>query len=81
MDPTEIVHTLGSLSSKIDGVNRRLDDHIGTEERWRREILQAVNDIQATLHEATGAKKLFVWVLGVVIAAIALAKGWVIGNK
>ena len=68
-------------------MNGRLDDHIAAEEAFQKDIqafqkdiLAAVREINETLSQATGAKRMLVWLLGLVFAAIALAKGWVPGR-
>jgi len=80
MDPDRVAESIGELRSEVRAVNGRLDDHIATEELFQRDILKAVQEINETLSQATGAKRMLVWLLGLVFAAIALAKGWVPGR-
>lgn len=81
MEPSEVAQALGALGADVRAVNNRLTDHI-IEERARDDVLfKAVKDIQDTLSQAIGAKRLLVWVLGALFAAIALAKGWVFPSK
>lgn len=77
----EISSRLGELSAQVQGVNARLTDHIEAEEAFQKDIRDAIEEINKLLSEATGARKVLVWLLGIVIAAAALAKGWVFGGK
>ena len=76
----DVAHQMGMVKAEIAGVNQRLTDHIMAEEQFQAEILEAVRSIEKTLSEATGARKFAVWLIAVCFAAVALAKGWVIGK-
>ena len=80
MDDDQIAASLGELRAEIRHVNSRIDEHIAAEELFQRDILKAVQEINETLSQATGAKRMLVWILALVFSAIALAKGWVPGR-
>jgi hypothetical protein len=69
---------LGTLSAQIHAVDTRLTDHVTAEDADRTEIMVQLKFINDTLSQANGARKIFVWLLATLFAAVALAKGWVI---
>lgn len=76
MEASQLGKELGEMSAKITATDKRISEHISAEEKIVHEIfaqLKAINDL---LSQATGARKVLVWVLGTVIAALLLAKGW-----
>ena len=66
MDQAELGEVLGGLTAKIAAVE------LQQTEIFR--MLQLIND---TLSQAKGAQRIFVWIIGTLFAAVALAKGWV----
>ena len=77
MEKDEFLRALDTLDDRIDTLGMRLSEHIAEERERDTLILAAVQKIENTLSEAKGAKRLLVWLLGVLFAAIALAKGWI----
>lgn len=77
MEASQLGKELGEMAARINATDKRITDHISSEEKTVQEIftqLKAINDL---LSQATGARKVLVWILATVIAAIALAKGWI----
>ena len=77
METDEFRQALGALETRIETIKDRLFEHMAEERERDTLILASVQKIENTLSEAKGAKRLLVWLLGVLFAAIALAKGWI----
>lgn len=77
MEASQLGKELGEMAAKIDSAHKRLTEHIAAEQDVLREIFGQLKQINDLLSQATGARKVLVWILATVIAAIALAKGWI----
>ena len=68
----------GELSARMESIDKRITDHIDSEGAVMREIFAQLKGINDTLSQATGARKILVWIIATIFAGIALAKGWAI---
>lgn len=80
MDHEQLSATLGEMRAEIRHVHSRLDQHVAQEGLWQGEMRESVDEIKNLLSQATGAKRLFVWLLALFFGAAALAKTWFFGR-
>ena len=68
----------GEFSERLMAVDKRLTEHIENEGKVIQEIFTQLKIINDTLSQATGARKILVWIIATIFASIALAKGWLL---
>ena len=76
IDQQELGKKMGAFSAQIEAVDARITAHIHEEETVQKEIFDQLKQINDTLSQATGARKIVVWIIATLFAGAALAKGW-----
>ena len=76
MDDEKLGERLGILATQIEAVDTRLQEHVRKEEAWQNDVIAKLTSLTDTLSQATGARKVVVWIIATLFAGVALAKGW-----
>lgn len=77
MDNGEVREAIGELRGALKALTDQFTLHVADDSARHGATLTALTDIKDTLSQAVGAKRIVVWLIALIFAAVALAKGWI----